>query len=108
MPNLDGYEATAEIRRRQGEKHIPVIAMTAHAMKGDREKCLDAGMDDYVSKPIDPPAVFEKLLHWLPPEMQPELAHEDDAGTRRIGAGSGRDRRTRGGDRGGNGFAVER
>jgi CheY-like chemotaxis protein len=66
MPNVDGYEATRRIRaqERDGER-LPVIAMTAHAMKGDRERCIEAGMDDYLSKPLRPEALDEVLERWL-------------------------------------------
>ena len=64
MPEMDGLDATREIRKREKElslPRIPIIAMTAHAFKGDREQCLDAGMDDYVAKPIDPDRLFEAI-----------------------------------------------
>jgi two-component system sensor histidine kinase/response regulator len=65
MPEMDGFEATKAIREMEGEnKHTPIIAMTAHAMKGDRERCLQAGMDDYVSKPIEPKKLFETIKKW--------------------------------------------
>lgn len=76
MPEMDGFEATAAIRRREAQErlaqcgqgsHIPIIAMTANAMKGDRERCLDAGMDDYVSKPIRPQILQAVLARWLAP-----------------------------------------
>ena len=63
MPEMDGFEATAIIRARERDtgKRLPIIAMTARAMKGDRERCLAAGMDDYIAKPITAPALIELL-----------------------------------------------
>ena len=63
MPEVDGLEATRAIRKREAETggHVPIIAMTAHAMKGDRERCLQAGMDDYVAKPIRARQVFDTI-----------------------------------------------
>jgi CheY-like chemotaxis protein len=63
MPELDGFKATGEIRRleQSGDTHIPIVAMTAHAMKGDRERCLAAGMDDYVPKPVKAEELYKVL-----------------------------------------------
>ena len=68
MPEMDGFEATARIRELEEKKgeHTPIIAMTAHAMKGDRERCLDAGMDDYVPKPISSEALLNAIKMLVP------------------------------------------
>jgi CheY-like chemotaxis protein len=67
MPELDGYEATQRIRAAEtGPNRLPIIAMTANAIVGDREKCLDAGMDEYLSKPIDTAALVGVLRQHLP------------------------------------------
>ena len=71
MPEVDGLEATRRIRSAQmlpSRRNIPIIAMTAHAMQGDREMCHEAGMNDYVSKPVSPRALVEALQKWLPKE----------------------------------------
>jgi len=66
MPEMDGFEATAEIRRLEGtSRHTTICALTAHAMAGDRERCIDAGMDDYISKPLTVGILHNKIEHWI-------------------------------------------
>ncbi len=72
MPEMDGYEATALARRLEhlNSRRTPIVAMTANAMQGDRDRCLAAGMDDYVSKPVHPKALKSALLQWAPEPVQ--------------------------------------
>jgi two-component system, sensor histidine kinase and response regulator len=74
MPEMDGFVATKEIRKTEMQhgRHIPVIAMTAHALDGDRERCIAAGMDDYISKPVDSKKLQSILIKWLNPAEPPE------------------------------------
>jgi len=66
MPELDGYDATRAIREAEGARHVPIIAMTAHSMPGDRERCLAAGMDDYLSKPVRAAQLQAVIKRWVP------------------------------------------
>lgn len=88
MPDMDGFEATRQIRiwEQSSHQHIPIIAMTAHAMSGDRERCIAAGMDDYVTKPLEPRVLFNVIDRWTqdltspPPvsiEAQTQVAEVD-------------------------------
>jgi CheY-like chemotaxis protein len=72
MPEMNGLEATGAIRRLEEDMgtHVPIVGVTAHALKGDRERCLEAGMDDYLPKPISPRALLEKLERWLSAEAE--------------------------------------
>jgi CheY-like chemotaxis protein len=76
MPEMGGLQATQSIRQRESgsDRHVPIIAMTAHAMKGDREKCLAAGMDGYVAKPVRKQQLYEVLVSFFPELVNPEAA----------------------------------
>jgi CheY-like chemotaxis protein len=80
MPEMDGMEATAAIRNleKNSENHVPIIAMTAHAMRGDKEKCLASGMDGYISKPIQPAGLFAEMERCLANGKGSNVMTEDD------------------------------
>ena len=73
MPEMDGYQATRALRAKETGtgRRLPVIAMTAHTMKGDRERCLEAGMDDHLSKPVTWDVLTATVRRWSPPRPRP-------------------------------------
>jgi PAS domain S-box-containing protein len=84
MPGMNGYDATAAIRRVKGESALPIIAMTAHAFTEERDQCLSAGMNDHIAKPLDPDLLYSVLLKWLSPEKiggssSPQINFDHDA-----------------------------
>jgi CheY-like chemotaxis protein len=88
MPEMDGFETSTRIRNGEAGEHylqIPLIAMTANAMKGDRDRCLQAGMDDYISKPVDWHDMENKLSLWLlgnkpqPDDVSEQVPSDDNA-----------------------------
>jgi two-component system sensor histidine kinase/response regulator len=76
MPDMDGFTATRQIRNQPRLQSVPIIAMTAHALVEERQRCLDAGMNDHVSKPIDPDALFATLTRWAKPRQVPAAKTE--------------------------------
>jgi PAS domain S-box-containing protein len=90
MPVMDGLEATQRIRKAENprKKAIPIIAMTAHTMQGDREKCLASGMNDFVTKPVSPQALAESLNRWLPKDQaNVDMGMMNEEGVKRGGGG---------------------
>ncbi|MDA8016304.1 MAG: ATP-binding protein [Thermoanaerobaculia bacterium] len=95
MPRLDGYETSQRLRRIEketGRARIPIVAVTAHAMTGDRERCLEAGMDDYLSKPFRADALVEVLERWLPADLPPSSNVEETVAAESASANVADDR----------------
>jgi CheY-like chemotaxis protein len=65
MPEMDGYDTMKTIRRKEAFKSLPIIALTAKAMKGDREKCIESGASDYITKPVDSEQLLSLMRTWL-------------------------------------------
>ena len=87
MPVMDGLEAVRRIRLNDRLKKLPIVAMTAHALPGDRKKSIEAGMNDHISKPVSPKKLRQVLLDWIDPKSAP-VTHVPDR--KRPGARTGR------------------
>ena len=89
MPVMDGWEATQEIQKVAGQK-VPIIAVTANAMKGDREKCLRAGMNDYITKPVKFTLLLDTVLRWITLSRAKQCGEEGVKATADDSGGEGR------------------
>jgi len=78
MPVMDGLSATREIRKNASSTELPIIAMTANAMTGEREKCINIGMNDHIAKPFSPSLLYSRLIHWLRPDISLDCSELSD------------------------------
>jgi two-component system sensor histidine kinase/response regulator len=92
MPEMDGVTATLELRKLPAFTALPIVAMTANAMQRDRDRCLDAGMNDFVAKPFDPDELCAVLLKWIKPRGIARTANPSSAKAIRRAAMSSSDR----------------
>ena len=76
LPIIDGWTATVLLKNNESTRHIPIIALTAHAMEGERQKCFEAGCDDFDTKPIEFKRLLEKINHWIGVASDQKLTHE--------------------------------